>query len=127
MLIMRLGNLGLGILGSCKSFSQSVEMQHIGSSLTERSCRLAKMQSDRRIDGGMKYSPIFGRYSFLHEGSDGQTISVGDEVVVSKRNSEHTRFGKCSHTRQRSALRSANAFDVLARLGRPGDILRCFV
>jgi len=43
---------------------------------------------------GMKYSPIFGRYSFLNDDSEGNTISVGDEVFVSRRNGEHTKFGE---------------------------------
>lgn len=55
---------------------------------------LKKLQSDRRVDPGAKYSPIFGRYGFL-DTIDGETrISVGDEVRVSKRNEERTRFGK---------------------------------
>ncbi|KXS95518.1 hypothetical protein AC578_4623 [Pseudocercospora eumusae] len=53
---------------------------------------LRKLQRDRRVDVGMKYSPIFGRYSFLNSESEGDVISVGDEVVVSRRNGEHTKF-----------------------------------
>lgn len=55
---------------------------------------LKKLQKDRRVDVGMKYSPIFGRYSFLNDDSEGNTISVGDEVFVSRRNGEHTKFGE---------------------------------
>jgi len=53
---------------------------------------LKKLNSKRRVDGGAKWSPIFGRYSFLQPGSEGHVIRVGDEVTVSKRNSERTRF-----------------------------------
>ncbi|KXT14276.1 hypothetical protein AC579_1276 [Pseudocercospora musae] len=53
---------------------------------------LKKLQRDRRVDVGMKYSPIFGRYSFLNSDSEGNVIKVGDEVVVSRRNGEHTKF-----------------------------------
>ena len=61
---------------------------------------LKKLMKDRRVDGGMKYSPIFGRYGFLKTGKDeeGRKIAVGDEVAVSKRNNERTKFGK-SRTR----------------------------
>ncbi|KAL9098309.1 MAG: hypothetical protein Q9163_006013 [Psora crenata] len=56
---------------------------------------LRKLMSDRRVDGGKKYSPIFGRYGFLDQSSsfDGRSISVGDDVVVSKRNVGRTAFG----------------------------------
>lgn len=46
------------------------------------------------MDAGVKYSPIFGRYAFLHEGSEGHVIRRGDEAEVSRRNVERTTFGK---------------------------------
>jgi uncharacterized protein YcbX len=56
---------------------------------------LSVMQRDRRIDPGMKYSPVFGRYCFLGgEGDEGREVRVGDEVVVGKANEERTVFGK---------------------------------
>lgn len=55
---------------------------------------LKKLQSDRRVDPGSKYSPIFGRYSFLDPGSEGKSVSIGDEVSVVKRNAQRTVFGK---------------------------------
>jgi len=61
---------------------------------TEAGSMLKKMNSNRRVDPGMKWSPVFGRYSFLHPGSDGHTIRVGDDVQVSRRNAERTRFGR---------------------------------
>ncbi|KAK5124476.1 hypothetical protein LTR85_001693 [Meristemomyces frigidus] len=59
---------------------------------TEAGSILKKLNSNRRVDPGAKWSPIFGRYSFLHPGSEGHTINLGDEVIVSKRNAERTRF-----------------------------------
>ncbi|KAA6406631.1 MAG: MOSC domain-containing [Lasallia pustulata] len=54
---------------------------------------LKKLMKDRRVDGGTKYSPIFGRYGFLKAGtSEGPRIAVGDEVTVSKRNEQRTKF-----------------------------------
>ena len=55
---------------------------------------LKKLQSDRRVDQGAKYSPIFGRYGFLDKMPAGSMLKVGDEVTVVKRNAERTRFGK---------------------------------
>lgn len=61
---------------------------------------LAVMQRDRRVDPGMKYSPVFGRYCFLteeeEEGGEGEkkVVRVGDEVVVRRANEERTKFGE---------------------------------
>lgn len=70
---------------------------------------LKKLMKDRRVDPGMKWSPVFGRYAFVGEtlgagvGEEGYGeeqeqeeeerevwISVGDEVQVTKRNEERT-------------------------------------
>jgi uncharacterized protein YcbX len=53
---------------------------------------LKLLMKDRRVDMGVKYSPIFGRYGFCSSGW-GNIISVGDEVTVIKRNVERTTFG----------------------------------
>ncbi|QIW96029.1 hypothetical protein AMS68_001547 [Peltaster fructicola] len=53
---------------------------------------LSKLQKDRRVDIGSKYSPVFGRYSFLHKSSVGDRIRIGDEVRVTKLNQERTVF-----------------------------------
>jgi len=56
---------------------------------------LAVMQRDRRVDPGMKYSPVFGRYCFLTNEEEDAVVRVGDEVVVRKANEERTKFGEC--------------------------------
>jgi uncharacterized protein YcbX len=56
---------------------------------------LKKLQSDRRIDKGQKWVPIFGRYGFATRPGK---ISVGDEVVVKRRNDQYTTWGKFSLT-----------------------------
>ncbi|PGH14792.1 hypothetical protein AJ79_02808 [Helicocarpus griseus UAMH5409] len=53
---------------------------------------LKKLMKDRRVDQGMKYNPVFGRYGFIDKGSEGAIVTVGDEAVVSKRNEERTKF-----------------------------------
>lgn len=54
------------------------------------------MQKDRRVDQGMKWSPVFGRYCFLDQGGkgEGRTVRVGDRVEVGERNGGRTRFGE---------------------------------
>ena len=72
---------------------------------------LKRMAKDRRVDPGSKYSPVFGRYAFLDRRSDENEksrgggigrdggdedaedivhIAVGDEVTVTRRNTERT-------------------------------------
>jgi hypothetical protein len=57
----------------------------------ERGTVLKKLMSDRRVDTGSKYSPVFGRYGFLTNNPGGDTIiSIGDSVEVTKRSAERT-------------------------------------
>ena len=60
---------------------------------------LKSLQSDRRVDPGMKYSPVMGRYGFLSSKygvrpAEPVTISVGDEVQITKLNERRTHFCK---------------------------------
>lgn len=55
---------------------------------------LKKLMKDRRVDKGAKYSPVFGRYSFLDPKSENVLIRVGDEVAVSKTADERTVYGE---------------------------------
>jgi uncharacterized protein YcbX len=55
---------------------------------------LKKLQKDRRVDQGLKWSPVFGRYSFWNPKNGTQVLSVGDSVSVVKVNAERTIFSK---------------------------------
>lgn len=61
---------------------------------TEAGSMLKKLQKDRRVDPGTKWSPIFGRYGFLDKAAPGSRIQVGDKVRILKRNSERSVFGE---------------------------------
>ncbi|KAK5743441.1 hypothetical protein LTR17_002616 [Elasticomyces elasticus] len=74
----------------CKSLNIDYDTGKPGTG--ESGSMLKKLASNRRVDPGMKWSPVFGRYSFLDAASEGNEIKVGDEVVVSKRNDERTKF-----------------------------------
>ncbi|KAK4498064.1 hypothetical protein PRZ48_010720 [Zasmidium cellare] len=76
--------------GRCKSIN--IDYETGAPSTGAEGGMLKAMQRDRRVDPGVKWSPIFGRYSFLGEGCEGATVRVGDEVVVSERLDERTRF-----------------------------------
>jgi glycine hydroxymethyltransferase len=54
---------------------------------------LKKLMKDRRVDSGAKFSPVFGRYSFLGKG-DGSRVRVGDEVCVRERRDTRDALGK---------------------------------
>lgn len=58
---------------------------------------LKRLQKDRRVDKGAKWSPVFGRYAFWRGVNRTQVFSVGDEAVVTDRNVERTVFSKRSH------------------------------
>ena len=55
---------------------------------------LAKLQKDRRVDAGHKWSPVFGRYCFWKSREPSKMLSVGDEVRVTRVNKERTKFSK---------------------------------
>jgi uncharacterized protein YcbX len=81
-----------GNCGRCISLNVDYET---GKSGTGRAGEVLKLLSkDRRVDQGMKYSPIFGRYGFVSKKSEGNVLRVGDLVEVSQRNGERTRFCK---------------------------------
>jgi uncharacterized protein YcbX len=69
----------------CTSINVDLERGRMGDG--ESRSLLKKMMRDRRIDVGNRWSPIFGRYGFPIQGGE---IRVGDEIVVSRRNKEHT-------------------------------------
>ncbi|OAA47616.1 MOSC domain containing protein [Metarhizium rileyi] len=58
----------------------------------ERGTVLKKLMSDRRVDTGAKYSPVFGKYGFLNGGQENMLLSVGDEITVTKRADERPVF-----------------------------------
>lgn len=55
---------------------------------------LKKLQKDRRVDSGAKWSPVFGRYSFLTPKHGDVLLKVGYEVKVAQMNSERTVWSK---------------------------------
>lgn len=70
---------------------------------------LKMLQKDRRIDKGAKYSPVFGRYSFVDAGSEGVSVAVGDEVRIVRRNEAQTVFSKSDSS---VAILHATRFEV---------------
>jgi uncharacterized protein YcbX len=84
---------------------------------------LKKLQKDRRIDIGAKWSPVFGRYGFWGQGGKGkdELIKVGDRVNVSKVNEGLTVWSKFTY----QSLESSYYGEVLTvhRLAEPWIVL----
>ncbi|OLN90340.1 Mitochondrial amidoxime-reducing component 1 [Colletotrichum chlorophyti] len=53
-----------------------------------------KLNKDRRVDKGMKYSPVFGRYGYCYGPALGKTLRVGQTAQVTRINSERTAVGE---------------------------------
>ncbi|KAJ0312437.1 hypothetical protein COL516b_001519 [Colletotrichum fioriniae] len=51
-----------------------------------------KLNKDRRVDKGAKYSPVFGRYGYCFGSAVGETLSVGQKARISHVNSDRTTF-----------------------------------
>lgn len=90
------GNVTLSLVHNCaRCKSINVDYRTGKPGEGEEGNVLKKLQRDRRVDPGMKWSPVFGRYAFLAEGGDGEVIRIGDEAKVTKVNKERTVFSKC--------------------------------
>ena len=84
----------LQVMGNCvRCTSLNVDYDTGRPAEGEMGTVLKKLMKDRRVDPGMKWNPVFGRYAALHadiQDKQGITISVGDEVEVTGRNDERT-------------------------------------
>lgn len=69
----------------CVSVNVDLDKGRMGEG--ESGTLLKKLMKDRRVDPGKKWEPVFGRYGFPTTRAE---ISVGDEVIVTKRNTNHT-------------------------------------
>ncbi|TPX15290.1 uncharacterized protein E0L32_004567 [Thyridium curvatum] len=52
-----------------------------------------KLNKDRRVDKGAKYSPVFGRYGYCFGESSGKKLFLGQKAQVTYINKERTTFG----------------------------------
>lgn len=53
-----------------------------------------KLNKNRRVDAGAKYSPVFGRYGYCFAASAGTTLQIGQTATISRVNAQRTIFGK---------------------------------
>ena len=84
---------------------------------------LKRLQKDRRIDTGSKWSPVFGRYSFWDPKWSSQMVRVGDRVNVTKTNDGPTVWSKFDRSLEISVPEVKCL--LLPRLARPlGSLVR---
>lgn len=76
----------------CQSLNVDYQTGRMGTG--EAGSVLKKLMKDRRVDKGARFSPVFGRYSFLEKGFDGVVLRVGDEVEVAGRGEERSVLGE---------------------------------
>ncbi|KAF5515467.1 Mitochondrial amidoxime-reducing component 1 [Colletotrichum siamense] len=58
----------------------------------DRGMAWKKLNKDRRVDKGAKYSPVFGRYGYCFGSSVGKSVKVGESVKVTHVNAARTTF-----------------------------------
>ncbi|KAK0752920.1 hypothetical protein B0T18DRAFT_423564 [Schizothecium vesticola] len=84
------------LTGNCvRCMSLNVDYETGKMATGELGTVLKKLARDRRVDPGHRWSPVFGRYGFpvVGEGEGGGfVVGVGDEVMVTRRNEERTRW-----------------------------------
>ncbi|KAJ9415414.1 mitochondrial amidoxime-reducing component 1 [Fusarium oxysporum] len=51
-----------------------------------------KLNKDRRVDKGAKWSPVFGRYGFCYGEATSKSLTVGQRVDVTRINTQRTTF-----------------------------------
>jgi glycine hydroxymethyltransferase len=76
----------------CQSLNVDYRTGRMGAG--ESGTVLKKLMKDRRVDRGARFSPVFGRYSFLDRGFDGEEVRVGDVVEVVARGAERSVLGE---------------------------------
>ncbi|CAI6335102.1 unnamed protein product [Periconia digitata] len=78
----------------CKSINVDYETGDFGTG--DSGQVLKKLQKDRRVDTGAKWSPVFGRYSFWSSNNKSavQKLRVADEVRVIEVNEQRTTWSK---------------------------------
>lgn len=63
-----------------------------------------KLNKDRRVDAGVKYSPVFGRYGYCFGSAVGRTLQVGQKAEVTRVNKQRTTFGEFMNFSVRTSL-----------------------
>lgn len=92
---VRIGSVELAMKHNCVRCASINVDYNTGKPGTGQSGQVLKrLQKDRRVDTGAKWSPVFGRYAFWTPTDSSQVFKVGDEALVTSRNKDRTVFSK---------------------------------
>ena len=92
---IRIGKVELVMKHNCVRCASLNIDYHTGKPGTGESGKvLQKLQKDRRVDRGAKWSPVFGRYAFWGRTCGEQVFKRGDTAVVTDVIKERTVFSK---------------------------------
>jgi uncharacterized protein YcbX len=89
------GGVRMALTANCfRCQSITVDYETGKTAIDERGMVWKKLNKDRRVDKGAKYSPVFGRYGFCYGDDTNKSLSVGQRVDVTQINKERTTFGE---------------------------------
>ncbi|KAM0231278.1 hypothetical protein ACHAPO_008661 [Fusarium lateritium] len=87
------GGVRMALTANCfRCQSITVDYETGKTATDERGMVWKKLNKDRRVDKGAKYSPVFGRYGFCYGDDANQSLSIGERVDVTKVNKQRTTF-----------------------------------
>ncbi|OHE98485.1 hypothetical protein CORC01_06276 [Colletotrichum orchidophilum] len=87
------GGVQMPLTANCyRCQSITVDYETGKTSTDDRGLVWKKLNKDRRVDKGAKYSPVFGRYGYCFGSAVGETLSVGQRARISHINPTRTTF-----------------------------------
>ncbi|KAF4341506.1 MOSC domain protein [Fusarium beomiforme] len=87
------GGIHMPLTANCyRCQSITVDYETGKTATDDRGMVWKKLNKDRRVDKGAKYSPVFGRYGFCYGNATSKSLTVGQEVDVTKINAQRTTF-----------------------------------
>ncbi|KAL0938439.1 mosc domain-containing protein [Colletotrichum truncatum] len=87
------GGIQMPLTANCyRCQSITVDFSTGKTAIDDRGKVWKKLNKDRRVDKGAKYSPVFGRYGFCFGPAIGKSLSVGQKATVTRLNSSRTTF-----------------------------------
>ncbi|RGP78868.1 hypothetical protein FLONG3_3067 [Fusarium longipes] len=89
------GGVRMALTANCfRCQSITVDYETGKTATDDRGMVWKRLNKDRRVDKGAKYSPVFGRYGFCYGDDTNRSISIGQKVDVTRVNKERTTFGE---------------------------------
>lgn len=87
------GGIQMPLMANCyRCQSITVDYDTGKTATDDRGMAWKKLNKDRRVDKGAKYSPVFGRYGYCFGSSTGKTVEIGQKGKVTHINEQRTTF-----------------------------------